>query len=122
MGRKNRPIKIIKNLKILRNKLFKNKNIVLSLNISTKKNNGLYNFNVRTSIPSAETISRYKFTIDNNNSNLSLITYLEPTICDGKYFSIEKNNLLELYSVGDELSCVSIDPKFILKKKVLNFT
>ena len=68
-----------------------------------------------------KTISRYKFTIDNNNSNLSLITYLEPTICDGKYFSIEKNNLLELYYVGDELSCVSIDPKFYIKKEGSQF-
>ncbi|MCU7618770.1 hypothetical protein NZ698_16365 [Chryseobacterium sp. PBS4-4] len=101
---------------IIQKELFKNNKV------STKKYNGLYKFNVQTSIPSAEiAISRYEFTIDNNNSNLSLITYLEPPICDGKYFAIEKNNLLELYYFGDELSCISIDPKFYIKKEGSQF-
>lgn len=101
---------------IIQKELFKNNNI------STKKYDGLYKFNVQTSIPSAEiAVSRYKFTIDNDNSNLSLITYLEPPICDGKFFSIEKNNLLELYYFGDELSCVSMEPKFYIKKEGSQF-
>lgn len=58
----------------------------------------------------------YDFTITKTNVSLSLNTYKEPIVCEGKHMGIEKNNQLEIYYWGEELSCVSIDPKFIIKK------
>lgn len=93
-----------------------------SNSVFTKKYDGVYKFSVETSIPSAEIArSKYIFTIEKNNANLSLITYLEPPICDGKYYAIERNNRLELYYFGNEISCVSVDPKFYIKKEQAHF-
>lgn len=97
---------------IIQKGIFKNNS-----NLSNKYD-GNHKIVVETSIPSAEMArSKYSFTINHHNVNLSLVTYLEQPICDGKYFANEVNNTLEMYYVGDELSCVSVSPKFIIKKE-----
>ncbi len=97
---------------IIQKEIFKNSSKL------SDKYNGVHKVTVETSIPSAEIArSKYSFTINQHNVNLSLVTYLEPPICDGKYFANEVNNILEMYYVGDELSCVSVSPKFIIKKE-----
>ncbi|MDN3691620.1 hypothetical protein QWZ06_04815 [Chryseobacterium tructae] len=59
----------------------------------------------------------YNFIIKKNNIHLSLTTYHESNLCEGKYFALEKNNQLEIYYFDNELSCISIDPKFYIKKE-----
>lgn len=63
----------------------------------------------------------YNFNIKRSVANVSLTTYHESNLCEGKYFTIEKNNLLEVYYFGDQLSCISIDPKFYIKKEDKKF-
>ncbi|MCT2560903.1 hypothetical protein [Chryseobacterium herbae] len=58
----------------------------------------------------------YEFIINKNDVTLSLNSYKENNLCEGKYIGIEKNNQLEIYYLGDQLSCVSIEPKFTIKK------
>lgn len=89
---------------------------------STSVYNGTHKVTVETSIPTAEIArSKYNFKINQNNINLSLVTYLEPPLCDGNYFGIERNDILELYYTGNELSCISISPKFFIKKENNHF-
>lgn len=59
----------------------------------------------------------YSFEIKKNDIKLSLDTYHESNTCEGKYFANEKNNQLEIYYLGSELSCISMDPKFYIKKE-----
>ncbi|MDR2236625.1 MAG: hypothetical protein LBE92_10915 [Chryseobacterium sp.] len=101
---------------ILQKEILKNNNNLIN------KYDGVYNVIIETSIPSAEIArSKYTFTIKGQNVDLSLITYLNPPLCEGKYFAVEKNNMLELYYFGDQLSCISIDPKFYIKKEGKKF-
>lgn len=94
------------------------KDIFRNNNSTTKNFDGTHNVVVETSIPSAEIArSKYSFTINQGLVNLSLVTYLEPPICDGKYHAIEVNNVLEVYYAGEELSCFSIEPQFYIKKE-----
>lgn len=59
----------------------------------------------------------YTFSINGKEVLLEKTTYQEPINCIGKYTAIEKNNILELYYVGDEESCKTEDPNFKLKKE-----
>ncbi|MBP1165170.1 hypothetical protein JOE44_002054 [Chryseobacterium sp. PvR013] len=63
----------------------------------------------------------YEFDIKKSNIFLSLNTYKESNLCEGKYIGIEKDNQLEIYYSGDQLNCVDIDPKFIIKKDKTQF-
>lgn len=59
----------------------------------------------------------YFFDINGNNVKLSLKTYHEPNLCEGKYFATEKGNILEIYYFDNNLNCMSANPKFFIKKE-----
>jgi len=85
-----------------------------------KNNSSIYDGIHSTSVETEATTTgmasiSYKFDIKKNNILLSLNTYKESNQCEGKYIGIEKDNHLEVYYSGDQLNCVSIDPKFIIK-------
>lgn len=63
----------------------------------------------------------YDFIINREDILLSLNTYKEPTICEGNYIGIVNGKQLEVYYLGDQLPCVSINPKFIIKKENSKF-
>lgn len=77
---------------------------------------GIHSISVETEATTTGMASiSYKFDIKKNNILLSLNTHKESNLCEGKYIGIEKDNHLEVYYSGDQLNCVSIDPKFIIK-------
>ncbi|MCT2408065.1 hypothetical protein NZD88_10990 [Chryseobacterium antibioticum] len=86
-----------------------------------KSNSLLYDGIHSTSVETEATTTgiasiSYKFDINKNNVSLSLNTYKENNLCEGKYTALEKDNQIEIYYLGDQLACVSIEPKFIIKK------
>ena len=73
-----------------------------------------------TSIDTEETTTgmasiSYYFNISESNINLTKNTYHEPINCEGAYIVIIKSNILELYYAGDDMNCISIEPKFSIK-------
>jgi hypothetical protein len=89
---------------------------------ATENYDGSHSVSVETDATTTGMASiSYNFNIKKGITNLSLTTYHESNLCEGKYFAIEKNNLLEVYYFGDQLSCISIDPKFHIKKEGKNF-
>lgn len=89
---------------------------------ATENYDGSHSVSVETEATTTGMASiSYNFNIKKSTINLSLTTYHESNLCEGKYFAIEKNNLLEVYYFGDQLSCISIDPKFHIKKEGKNF-
>lgn len=57
----------------------------------------------------------YHFDINENTSNLIKNTYHEPINCEGEYIGKTQDNILKLFYVGDDMNCVSIEPKFNIK-------
>ncbi|WP_100378307.1 hypothetical protein [Chryseobacterium geocarposphaerae] len=93
-----------------------------SINNSTENYDGVHSVSVETEATTTGMASiSYNFNIKKGATNLSLTTYHESNLCEGKYFAIEKNNMLELYYAGDQFSCISIDPKFYIKKEGKKF-
>ncbi|UMQ41121.1 hypothetical protein MKS83_17170 [Chryseobacterium sp. Y16C] len=93
-----------------------------SINNSTENYDGAHSVSVETEANTTGMASiSYNFNIKKGATNLSLTTYHESNLCDGKYFAIEKNNMLEVYYADDQLSCISIDPKFHIKKEGKKF-
>ncbi|MDH5034371.1 hypothetical protein [Chryseobacterium cucumeris] len=101
---------------LIQKEVFKN----LKNNSSTY--DGTHSISVETEATTTGMASiSYKFDIKKNNVILSLNTYKESNLCEGKYIGIEKDNQLEIYYSGDQLNCVSIDPKFLIKKDKTQF-
>lgn len=95
---------------LIQKELFKN----LKNNSSTY--DGIHSTSVETEATTTGMASiSYKFDIKKSNIVLTLNTYKESNLCEGKYIGIEKDNQLEIYYSGDQLNCVNIDPKFIIK-------
>lgn len=93
-----------------------------SINNINENYDGVHSVSVETEATTTGMASiSYNFNIKKGITNLSLATYHESNLCEGKYFAIEKNNLLEVYYFGDQLSCISIDPKFYIKKEGKKF-
>ncbi len=79
---------------------------------------GYYSICVQTEATTTGMASiSYYFTITKDKINLETNTYHEPITCNGEYKAIEKNNILELYYVGEEENCQSIEPSFKIKKQ-----
>ena len=97
--------------KLIQKELFKNLKSISTIY------DGLHSISIETEATTTGMASiSYKFDINKNNVTLSINTYQETNLCEGKYIAIEKNNQLEIYYLGDQLSCISIKPKFIIKK------
>lgn len=93
-----------------------------SINNSTENYDGAHSVSVETEGTTTGMASiSYNFNIKKGATNLSLTTYHESNLCEGKYFATEKNNMLEVYYAGNQLSCISIDPKFYIKKEGKKF-
>lgn len=57
----------------------------------------------------------YRFNISNNRIALTEGSYHEPINCEGNYFFHEENGILNLYYADEDISCISIEPKFKIK-------
>ena len=73
-----------------------------------------------TSVDTEETTTgmasiSYYFNVSDSFTNLKMNTYHEPINCEGDYIGNMKNNILELYYAGDNMNCISIEPKFRIK-------
>jgi hypothetical protein len=93
------------------------KDMFMKLNNSTKSYDGLHTVSIKTEATTTGMASiSYNFNIQKNIVNLILTTYKEPNLCEGRYFANEKDNVLEIYYYDEKFSCVSIEPKFYMKK------
>ncbi|RMZ59596.1 hypothetical protein D1632_08165 [Chryseobacterium nematophagum] len=80
--------------------------------------NGSYSVSVETEATTTGMASiSYDIEIKKNNINVSLSTYHESNLCEGKYFASINDNMLEIYYFDNDLTCISIDPKFYIKKE-----
>ncbi|RNA61969.1 hypothetical protein D1631_08490 [Chryseobacterium nematophagum] len=80
--------------------------------------NGFYSVSVETEATTTGMASiSYDIEIKKNNINLSSSTYHESNVCEGKYFASINNNMLEIYYFDKDMTCISIDPKFYIKKE-----
>lgn len=84
----------------------------------TNNYNGSFSVYVETeSTTTGMSSITYQFNIHQSDVTLSLNTVHNPIMCEGKYFAKENNNLLEIYYFDEELSCISVQPKFYIEKK-----
>jgi len=63
----------------------------------------------------------YNFKINPQSIVLKENTYHEPIICEGFYNAIKEENILKLYYFGNDMNCVSIEPKFRIKYEKGNY-
>jgi len=83
-----------------------------------KKYQGNYQINVDTEQTTTGTASvQYKFSISDSEITLQTNTVHEAVSCNGKYEGIEKNNILDLYFIGNESGCDNSSPMFYLKEE-----
>lgn len=59
----------------------------------------------------------YNFIVSEQNVTLNQNTYHEPVRCDGTYSSIREGDVLKLYYSGNDMNCISVNPKFKIKCK-----
>ena len=57
----------------------------------------------------------YVFNINKETITLTKNTYHETLNCEGKYVGNIQDNILNLFYVGDDMNCISIEPKFRIK-------
>ena len=57
----------------------------------------------------------YVFNINKETITLTKNTYHETLNCEGKYIGNIQDNILNLFYVGDDMNCISIEPKFRIK-------
>ncbi|KMQ69263.1 hypothetical protein ACM39_03980 [Chryseobacterium sp. FH2] len=57
----------------------------------------------------------YYFNGSADNVKLTKNTYHETINCEGEYVGNIQNNILKLFYVGDDMNCISIEPKFSIK-------
>ena len=79
---------------------------------------GYYSVSVETEATTTGMASiAYYFTITKDKINLETNTSHEPITCNGEYKAIEKDNILELYYIGNDETCKSLEPLFKIKKE-----
>lgn len=59
----------------------------------------------------------YYFSIADKVIEMETSTYHEPLLCNGKYKTIDKDSILELYFTGKETNCPTNSPMFLLKEE-----
>ncbi|GEM_PF-5871904 len=59
----------------------------------------------------------YTFSITNEFIQLETNTYHEPIQCNGTYKAVEKNHILELYYIGNDEFCDTVNPMFFLREE-----
>lgn len=69
---------------------------------------GIFEKNVETEMTTTGMASiNYKFKISNLGIDVDKNSYHEPISCVGKYVGIKKNNVLNIYYMGNDEHCVS---------------
>lgn len=59
----------------------------------------------------------YTFSITNEFIQLKTNTYHQPILCNGTYKAVEKNHILELYYIGKDEFCDTVNPMFFLREE-----